>query len=120
MPKIILIVEDYEDSRQMMRFILESCGYLVLEAEDGEVACQTVKKLHPDLVLMDMSMPRMDGLTATKLIRKEGMTDLPIIAVTAHGKIFYNKAIEAGCNDLIDKPIDFGSLEAVLSKYLER
>lgn len=119
MPKIILIVEDYEDSRHMMKFILESYGYLVLEAGDGAEACTAVKKLHPDLVLMDMSMPGMDGLTATKIIRKEGMTDLPIIAVTAHGKIFYNKAIEAGCNDLINKPIDFSSFEGVLNKYLD-
>jgi CheY-like chemotaxis protein len=64
-------------------------------------------------------MPIMDGLTATKLIRKfDGMSKLPIIAVTAHGQSYYRQAIEAGCDDLINKPLDFDSLEPVLNQYL--
>jgi CheY-like chemotaxis protein len=69
---------------------------------------------------MDIGMPVMDGLTATKTIRKfkQGAA-VPIIAVTAHGKMLYKKAIEAGCNDLIEKPIDFEQFETVLNQYLD-
>ena len=68
---------------------------------------------------MDISMPVMDWLTATKCIRKYKLaTEIPIIAVTAHGKYFYEKAIEAGCNDLINKPIEINDLEPLISQYL--
>lgn len=119
MRKKVLIAEDYEDTRSLMRFLLESFGYQVLEAADGEQAVATTKFGHPDLVLMDISMPIMDGLTATKLIRKlEDGANLPIIAVTAYGDSYYRKAIEAGCDDLINKPLDFDKLEPVLNLYL--
>lgn len=120
MPRRILVVEDYEDTRQFMKFILESYGYRVTEAADGLEAVESIKHEFPDLILMDISMPVMDGLTATKNIRKfKQCVDTPIIAVTAHGRQFYEKAIAAGCNDLIEKPVDFNSLEVVLNQYLE-
>jgi CheY-like chemotaxis protein len=120
MSRTILIVEDYDDSRQFMILIFESYGYKVIEATDGLEAVETIKHHFPDLILMDVSMPVMDGLTATKTIRKiKQGAKIPIIAVTAHGKEFYEKAIEAGCNDLIEKPIDFDLLESVLTQYLE-
>lgn len=119
MSKTILIVEDYEDARSFMKFLIESYGYQVVEAADGLEAIENFRHQFPDLVLMDISMPRMDGLTATKEIRKfEGKARVPIIAVTAHGKQFYQRAIEAGCNALIDKPVDFDNLEPFLNKYL--
>ena len=119
MQKIILVVEDYEDARSCMKFLIESYGYQVIEAADGLEAIESFKHFFPDLVLMDISMPIMDGLTATKAIRKFEVTaKTPIIAVTAHGKQFYNRAIEAGCNDLIDKPVDFDCLEPFLNLYL--
>jgi CheY-like chemotaxis protein len=120
MSRKILIVEDYEDSRQFMKIIFESYGYEVIEAADGLEAVETIKHHFPDLILMDISMPVMDGLTATKTIRtiKQG-AEIPIIAVTAHGKRFYEKAIEAGCNDLIEKPLDFDLLVSVLNQYLK-
>ena len=119
MSRIVLIVEDYEDTRSFMKIILEGYGYEVIEAADGVQAIESIKHHFPDLILMDVSMPVMDGLTATKTIRKfKNAAEIPIIAVTAHGKDFYEKAIEAGCNDLISKPIDFDSLEPVLNKYL--
>ena len=115
-----MIVEDYEDARLFMRFLLEGYGYEVIEAADGLEAVESLKFKCPDLILMDISMPVMDGITATKTIRniKEG-GEIPIIAVTAHGKLLYQKAIEAGCNDLIEKPIDFEEFETVLNQYLE-
>ena len=120
MKRKILIVEDYNDTRDFMRFLIESYGFQVFEATDGLEALECIKSDFPDLVLMDVAMPVMDGMEATRVIRKlkEG-TEIPIIAVTAHGKSFYKKAIEAGCNDLIAKPIDFDSLEALLNQYLE-
>ena len=119
MSRIVLIVEDYEDTRSFMKIILESYGYEVIEADNGLEAIESIKHHFPDLILMDVSMPVMDGLTATKKIRKfKQAAEIPIIAVTAHGMDFYEKAMEAGCNGLISKPIDFDSLEPVLNQYL--
>lgn len=118
-PKKILIAEDYADTRSFMKYLIESYGYQALEAVDGQDAVETVRQEHPDLVLMDLAMPVMDGLTATRVIRGfEGMARLPIIAVTAHGESFYKQALEAGCDDLINKPLDFSALEPVLNQYL--
>ena len=119
MNKLILIVEDYEDARGFMKLLLELYGYQVVEAADGIEAIDKFKIFHPDLILMDISLPMVDGLTATKTIRAlEKTSHIPIIAVTAFGKQYLNKAIEAGCNDLIDKPVDFDVLEPVLNQYL--
>jgi len=119
MAKKVLIVEDYEDTREFMKILLESYGYKVIEAADGIEAIDRVKQHHPDLILMDISLPVVDGLTATRAIREfDADSKVPIIAVTAFGKNYYSKAIEAGCNDLIDKPVDFDSLEPILRSYL--
>ena len=119
MPKKVLVVEDYEDTREFMKFLLETYGYQVIEAADGIEAIDRVKQQHPDLILMDISLPVVDGLTATRAIRADGRdAKVPIIAVTAFGKYHYQRAIDAGCNDLIDKPIDFDVLEPILNHYL--
>jgi len=119
MKKTILIVEDYADTRNFMKFLIDSYGYRSLEASDGEQAVQMVRLEHPDLILMDLAMPVMDGLTATRIIRGfDGTARLPIIAVTAHGKSFYKQALEAGCDDLINKPVDFVAFEPFLNQYL--
>lgn len=119
MCKKVLIAEDYDDTRSLMRFLLESFGYQVLEATNGMQAVETAREENPDLILMDISMPVMDGLTATQIIRKSNrQANLPIIAVTAYDDSYYRKAIEAGCDDLINKPLDFDNLEPVLKQYL--
>lgn len=119
MNKTILIVEDYVDTRTMMRFILQSYGYDVVEATNGKEAVEVARELHPNLILMDMSMPIMDGLEATRLIRKlDGFSKIPIIAVTAYSSSYYRQALEAGCDDLINKPLDFTNLEPLLEQYL--
>jgi CheY-like chemotaxis protein len=121
MSKKILVVEDYEDVRSFMKYLLEDRGYQVYEAGDGIEAFDRFKQNHPDLILMDISLPEVDGLTATKAIREleaDG-ENIPIIAVTAFGRLYYKKAMEAGCNELIDKPVDFDSIETVIHQYLE-
>lgn len=120
MPKKVLIVDDYADTRSFMKFLIESYGYQALEAADGQEAVESVRQQNPDLILMDLAMPIMDGLAATRVIRGfDGMRKLPIIAVTAHGQSYYRMALEAGCDDLINKPLDFAALEPVLHQYLE-
>jgi len=119
MSKKVLIVEDYEDTRNFMKFLIESYGYQVIVAADGIEAIHQTKQLCPDLILMDISLPMVDGLTATRTIRESNSAaKLPIIALTAFGKSYYKRAIDAGCNDLIDKPVDFDTLKPVLSHYL--
>ena len=119
MKRKILVVEDYQDTREFMSFLIKGYGYQVVEAADGFQALDMLKAHFPDLILMDMAMPGMDGIEATEAIRKlKRGAAIPIIAVTAHGKQFYEKAIEAGCTDLIAKPVDFDSLEALLDQYL--
>ena len=119
MPKIVLVVEDYADTRTMMKFLLQSYGFQVVEAADGQEAVDKAQESAPDLILMDLSLPIMDGLTATQTIRKfSGFGKIPIIAVTAYGNSYYRQAIEAGCDDLINKPLDFDKLEPILNQYL--
>jgi CheY-like chemotaxis protein len=119
MQKTILVVEDTEDSRYVLKIVLEMFGFIVIEAVDGSEAVKSASENRPDLILMDISMPVMDGLAATRAIRKfGGSTKIPIIAVTAHGMQFYKSAIEAGCNDLISKPIDFNTLQPVIERYI--
>jgi CheY-like chemotaxis protein len=114
----ILLVEDSEDNRSMMRRLLELDGYRVLEAVNGEQAIKRAREDRPDLILMDLSLPRVDGLAATRRIRQ--LTDLrrvPIVVVSAHDTAeFHREALAAGCDEYVTKPIDFGQLEDVLSR----
>lgn len=116
----ILVVEDTPDTRELIRLILEFKGYRVLEAENGFDAVETARRERPDAILMDMSLPMMDGCQATKLIRQEpGLGAVPIIACTAYNRwAWRGKAILAGCTDFITKPIDSEGLLAMLSRYL--
>jgi CheY-like chemotaxis protein len=119
MQKKILIAEDYADIRLMMKMLVRGYGYEVIEAADGYEAVEQVKQHHPDLILMDLSMPIMNGLTATEIIRTfDDMVDVPIIAVTAYGNSYSIRAIKAGCNQVLSKPLDFNSLEPLLNRYL--
>jgi CheY-like chemotaxis protein len=119
MAKTILIVEDFEDTRKLMKYLLEDLGYEVLEARDGWNAVETVKKQVPDLILMDMALPMIDGLSATKLIRQfKETSQTPIIALTASGEFIHKQALEAGCNDLLTKPFDVEKLQPLMEHYL--
>ena len=119
MQKKILVAEDTEDSRQILKFLLEMDGYVVFEAADGNEAVKNAAKLHPDLILMDLALPVMDGLAATRVIKGlEDGAQMPIIAISAYGDSYYSQALEAGCDGLINKPFDFATLEPYLNKYL--
>jgi CheY-like chemotaxis protein len=119
MPKTILLVEDTDDIRQMMTFALQRKGYNVVEATDGYQAVDLAIQHTPDLILMDMSLPMMDGLTAARLIKgSEKLRQIPIIVITAHSHFYAERALEAGCDAVITKPIDFTILDEHLAKYI--
>ena len=117
--KRVLIAEDYADVRQMMKIMVEFYGYEAIEASDGYEAVEKTIKSHPDMILMDISMPVMDGLAATEAIRRREVTKrIPIIAVTAYGDLYSDQAREAGCNSVVAKPINFEELKPLLDQYL--
>jgi CheY-like chemotaxis protein len=119
MGQSILVVEDIEDSRRMMKFLLESNGYRVIEAATGTEAIERVREDPPELILMDLSMPGMDGLSATRWIKEiEHAVEIPVICVTAHASRYYQAAIEAGCEEVVEKPVDIDELTQLVSRYL--
>ena len=116
----VLLVEDTEDNRFMMRRLLEMSGYRVVEAINGEEAVKLARAEKPQLILMDLSLPVIDGLAATRLIRKvPALEATPIIAVSAHDTSdFKDEAVAAGCNGYVTKPIDFNQLEKLIEQLL--
>ena len=118
----VLVVEDFADNRFMMRKLLEMSGYQVVEAVDGREAVELAESSRPDLILMDLSLPRLDGLDATRRIRElEGLGRVPIVAVSAHDtNDFHADALAAGCNEYVTKPIDFDELDALVKKLLAK
>lgn len=118
----ILIVEDTRDTRALLKAVFEAEGYEVLEAADGIEAVEVALAELPDAIIMDMSLPRIDGNTAVKIIRREpALRSTPVIACTAHNQWEWRgKSIVAGCDAFITKPIDFAQLRAVLAQLLTR
>jgi two-component system cell cycle response regulator DivK len=118
--KTVLVVEDFEDNRFMMRRLLEMSGYRVVEAVNGKEAVEKAASERPDLILMDLSLPHLDGLAATRRIRQhDGLGKVPIVAVSAHDTAdFHAEALAAGCNEYVTKPIDFDQLESLLSRLV--
>ena len=116
----VLLVEDSEDNRFMMRRLLEMVGYRVIEARNGQEAVKIAQAELPALILMDLSLPIIDGLAATRLIRKiPEAANTPISAVSAHDTAdFQQEALTAGCNGYVTKPIDFSSLEGLIARLL--
>jgi two-component system, cell cycle response regulator DivK len=120
--KKILLVEDNEMNRDMLSRRLVRNGFEVAIAVDGEQGIAMAQSEHPDLILMDMSLPVIDGWEATRRVRASGMTsDIPIIALTAHAMSGdREKAIEAGCDDYDTKPIEMPRLLEKINALLER
>ena len=116
----VLIVEDVDDARYFMRLELEQLGYLVIEAEDGAKAVELALRERPDIILMDLTLPVMDGLAATAKIRNnEQMREVPIIAVTAHLESDLRAEAKAsGFNAYVTKPIDIPWLDELIKGLL--
>ncbi|MDQ3918776.1 MAG: response regulator [Acidobacteriota bacterium] len=117
----ILLVEDSDDGRHVLKLSLEANGYRVTEAHDGHEAVRVAREGCPDLILMDLNLPEMDGLAAAKLIRecREPCQDAPIVAVTAFDTYGMREAAaEAGCDAYLLKPLALDELEAVVAALL--
>ena len=116
----ILVVEDNEMNRDMLSRRLARRGYTVLVAVDGERGIEMARSDSPDLVLMDMSLPVMDGWEATRRMKADAaLRDIPVIALTAHAMADdRDKALEAGCNDYDTKPIELPRLLAKIEALL--
>jgi two-component system, cell cycle response regulator DivK len=119
--KKILVIEDNESNMYLIRYILQKNGYAVSEAKDGATGIQKALKESPDLIIMDIQLPDINGLDATKMIRSsETAGKLPIVAVTSYAMVGdRQKALDAGCTGYIEKPIDPETFIADLRKYIQ-
>ena len=116
----VLLVEDTEDNRQMMGRLLELSGFRVVEATNGQEAVEVAARENPKIILMDLSLPFIDGLAATRRIRSlPGLNKVPIVAVSAHDTAdFHQEALAAGCDAYLTKPIDFSELEELMRRMM--
>ena len=117
----ILVVDDFEDSRTMLRRMLEPKDYRIVEAANGQEAIEVAQRERPDLILMDLNLPELDGLMATRQIRecKEACQDAKIVAITAYDAYGMKEAaLEAGCDEYLSKPLDLDDVNRVLNRLL--
>jgi two-component system cell cycle response regulator DivK len=121
MTKRILVVEDQPDNRQIVRDMLADTGYEITEAENGQEALAAISKQRPDLILMDIQLPVMDGYAATRRIKADSaLKSIPVIAVTSYALSGEEKkAREAGCDDYVPKPYSPRQLLAKIRQYLK-
>ena len=120
MTKRILVVEDQEDNRRIMRDLLCAAGFEVIEAVDGKEGLSVTATERPDLILMDLQLPVVDGLEATRRIKSDPATShIPVIAVTSYAMSSdHKKAIDAGCDAYFAKPVSPRALLAKIREYL--
>jgi CheY-like chemotaxis protein len=122
--RTILIVDDSDEIRAVLREFLKNSNYCILEAGDGHEAVTMAKHKCPDIILMDLYMPKMDGFTANRQIREQlGLSNVPIIAISAYGEFGINpilekEALDSGFAGYLTKPIDFSHLEHLISQFL--
>ena len=116
----ILLVEDNDANREMLSRRLKRRGYVVIDAADGQQAVETAQSARPDLILMDMSLPVMDGWEATRRIKDDpALKHIPIVGLTAHAMVGdREKALQAGCNEYATKPVDFERLVEIIHRLL--
>ena len=119
--RLVLVVEDNDDMRDMTRLALEALGYRVCEAENGEQAIAVACREQPNAILMDISMPVLNGLTATARIREHHeLSKIPIVAVTAHQEMDLRDSAQAsGFTAYVTKPIDFDWLDELIKSLLQ-
>jgi two-component system phosphate regulon response regulator PhoB len=117
---LILVVEDHEDTRDLLRYMLTELGFGVAEAENGEDAIDMAERLRPGLILMDGSMPRLDGLSATRRMReRETLRTVPIVFLSGHAEpAWETEARVAGCDAYLVKPFHMAQLDRVLAVHL--
>ena len=120
--KNVMVVEDNEKNRKLMRVVLKAKGYNIIEATTGEEALSLLKNQKPDIILMDIQLPGIDGLTLIKQIKASAVTkDIPIIAVTAYAmKGDEQKILDTGCNAYVSKPINTQELPLIVEKYINK
>ena len=116
----ILVAEDSADSREMMQLLLETKGYQVVAADDGMHAVEVALSSRPDLVLLDLELPKLDGLSVTRQLRLHpNFKAVPIIILSGHDPSrFRQDALDAGCDDYLLKPIDFDLLHELLDRMI--
>ncbi|MBF0450641.1 MAG: response regulator [Candidatus Magnetomorum sp.] len=117
--KSILIIEDNQMNMEMATDLLEIAGYKVLQAENAEDGIQMARKQHIDLILMDIALPGMDGLEATRVLKKDPKTkDIPIVALTAHAmKDDNDEALKIGCSGYITKPFNTRTFASAIGHF---
>ena len=115
-PRTILIVDDFDDTRLLLRTWLERRGFRVVEADNGIDAIARAESDAPDLIIMDVQMPKLDGLSATRQIRQvKELDDVPIVAVSAYGADqFREQALAAGCDEYVSTPFEPAALEGII------
>jgi CheY-like chemotaxis protein len=116
----VVVAEDHEDSRLLFKIFLESQGCHVVEAADGLEAVAAVEREHPDLVLMDVGLPGLDGLAATRRLRaQESLRGLPVVLISGHAaEQDRDRAVAAGCSEYLTKPLELRQLDGVLERHV--
>ena len=117
----VLLIEDNERNRYLTTFLLEKSGYQVLQAVDGPTGIEMVEQVEPDLILLDIQLPGMDGYTvATELTKNRGRVDIPIVAVTSYAMVGdRERALSSGCVGYIEKPINPETFVSQMEQYLD-
>ena len=120
MKKKILVIEDNQQNLYLIRYLLEDCGYEVFEAMDGKEGIEMAASISPDLILLDIQLPTMDGYVVARTLRQNPeLAKTPIVAVTSYAMSGdREKALEAGCSGYIEKPIDPDTFPAQVEKAL--
>ena len=120
MTKMILIVEDEPKNLTLLRDLLQVSGYSTIEATDGKQGVELARSKKPDLILMDIMMPEMDGLEATRILKADAATaNIPILALTSYAmKGDEERILEAGCDGYLAKPFDIKKLLKTVGEYL--
>jgi DNA-binding response OmpR family regulator len=117
---LVLVVEDHEDTRELLKTVLEMRGYRVCLAKDGEEGVRLAQRERPRLVIMDATLPRLDGLAATRRIRSDSeLAGVPVVFLSGHAQPdFRRAAFDAGGTDFLVKPVALGDLASVLERHL--
>jgi CheY-like chemotaxis protein len=119
--RTVLVAEDDADIRLVLRLVLERQGYRVIEAADGPMTIETARAEKPDIILMDLQLPRLNGFAVARSLRQggDGLSRVPIVVVSAHDPSKHrNLALAAGCNAFVTKPVDFDRLQELMDRLL--